>query len=387
MSPEFPVDPRLVDCVVCHRRELHRIPEPAHEERETSEYVEAALRRMGFSPVRAGTGLWCDCGTAGPLIALRADMDGIRVQEATGLPFSSTKPGWMHACGHDGHMAMLLGAAQAFASDPPRRFRLRFVFQPAEEQYGGAQDLIRAGVLDGVRLVFGAHLWTWLDAGVVASCPGPMMAQTERVFWNVRSRGGHAALPRGTGDAVVAAAALVGALQAVVSRGVNLPAEPAVLTIGQMHAGSAPNVIASAAELRGTLRALDPATMEGLRKRVRQISAGIAQATDSSIEVAFSGGYPALVNDARAFSLLQAVCGELQTVVPVMAGEDFSYYLQKVPGCFWFVGAGNPDVPVDCRAHHHEPSFDIDERALAVGLGVWLRLVRHIDGLPEEEWA
>jgi len=377
----------LVKWVIEQRRELHRIPEPAREEHETSACLQAQLERMGFFPVRTGgTGFWCDCGTQGPIVALRADMDGIRVQEETGLPHASRHPGLMHACGHDGHMAMLLGAARFFAHSPPRNIRLRFLFQPAEEQFGGAQDMIQAGAIDGVRMIFGAHLWTWLDAGQIASCPGPFMAQTERVFWTVRSRGGHAALPRGTGDAVVAAAALVNALQTIASRGVNLPAEPAVLTIGELHAGSAPNVIASMAELRGTLRALAPEIMEHLRAGVRRISDGTAQAFDCRIDVRFSGGYPALINDRTAFSLLQEAIPTLQRAVPVMAGEDFSYYLQRIPGCFFFVGAGHPPVPVEKRSHHHEPTFDIDERALANGLAAWVQLVRHLDAhLPETE--
>lgn len=375
----------LCQRLVHHRRSLHGIPELAYKERQTSAYIRAELEHLGFSPVSAGdgTGLWCECGSQGPFVALRADMDGICVLEETGLPYASRYPGLMHACGHDGHMAMLLGAAHFFAQYPPNRIRVRFLFQPAEEQFGGAQDMIQAGALEGVRLIFGAHLWTWLDTGCVVSCPGPLMAQTKRVSWTLRSRGGHAALPRESGDAVVASALLVNALQTVVSRNVNLPKDSAVLTIGELHAGSAPNVIAARAELRGTLRALSEETMEHLCACVRTISSGVAQTASCAIDVSFSGGYPAVINDPMAFSLLQQAVPELQLAVPVMAGEDFSYYLQQVPGCFFFVGAGCPSVPVEKRAHHHEPTFTFDENALTTGLSVWVRLVRHLDaGLP-----
>jgi len=374
----------IIEHVIADRRALHRIPEAAREEHETAAYLASALRELGLVPRCGvgGTGLLCELGTTGPRIALRADMDGIRVEERTGLPYASCHPGVMHACGHDGHMAMLLGAARLFAAQPPRNLRLRLIFQPAEEQYGGAQDLIRDGALDGVKMIFGAHLWSWLPTGTVASCDGPMMAQTERVTIDILGRGGHAALPRGTADAVVTASLLVTALQTAVSRGVNPPAEPAILTIGELHAGSAPNVIATNARLRGTLRALSSEVMDTLRDSVRRICAGIAAATGSSVEVTFTGGYPALVNHAAPFEVLQtaaARAADFRTAIPVMAGEDFSYYLQRIPGCFFFVGAGDPSVPVEARGHHHEPVFELDEHALAVGVSVWHELVMELD--------
>jgi len=394
-----------MDRVVADRRALHRIPEIAREEVLTAAYLEKQLREMGLSPRCGvgGTGLLCDLGspdlgspdlgssdlgssepcTGGPLIALRADMDGIRVEERTGLPFASTHSGVMHACGHDGHMAMLLGAARLFAANPPRNLRLRLIFQPAEEQFGGAQDLIRAGALNGVERIFGAHLWSWLPTGTVASCAGPMMARTERVTIDIIGRGGHAALPRGTADAVVTASLLVTALQTAVSRGVNPPGEPAILTIGELHAGSAPNVIAAKAQLCGTLRALTGEVMETLRDSVRRICAGIATTTGAAIDVTFTGGYPALVNHAGCVESLKtavARVADFSPALPVMAGEDFSYYLQAVPGCFFFIGAGDPSIPVETRGHHHEPVFDFDEDALAVGLEVWHELVRELDG-------
>ena len=393
MHPEVAA---VLERVVADRRALHRIPEPAREERLTAAYLAAALQELGLEPRSgvgghgdaAGHGLICDLPSAkpdagGPLIALRADMDGIRVQERTGLSFASVHPGLMHACGHDGHMAMLLGAARVFAASPPKHLRLRLLFQPAEEQFGGAQDLIRDGALEGVDRVFGAHLWSWLSTGTVAACPGPMMAQTERFTIDITGRGGHAALPRDTGDALVTAALLVTALQTVVSRGVNLPAEPAVCTVGELHAGTAPNVIAATAQLKGTLRALTPEVMETLRGHVRRIAAGVAAANGAEARVTFTGGYLALVNHAAEHALVAAAAAgvaDFVTAVPVMAGEDFSYYLRQVPGCFFFVGAGDPAVPVERRAHHHEPGFSFDERALAVGVGLWHALVRSLDG-------
>ncbi len=387
MHPEVSA---VLERVVTDRRALHRIPEPAREERLTAAYLAATLHELGLSPRLniGGHGLVCDLTplepeAGGQRVALRADMDGIRVEERTGLPFSSVHTGLMHACGHDGHLAMLLGAARIFAAHPPRRLRLRLLFQPAEEQFGGARDLIADGALDGVNRVFGAHLWSWLPTGTVAACPGPMMAQTERFTVDVTARGGHAALPRGTGDALVTAAHLVTALQTAVSRGVNPPAEPAVCTVGELHAGTAPNVIAATAQLKGTLRALTPEVMETLRGHVRRIAAGVAAANDAEARVTFTGGYPALVNHVAEHALVAAAAAGVATfapAVPVMAGEDFSYYLQQIPGCFFFVGAGDPAVPVERRAHHHEPGFDLDERALAVGVSMWHALVRALDG-------
>lgn len=410
MHPEVEA---VLERVVADRRALHRIPEPAREERLTAAYVAAALRELGLEPrtgvgghgdaatghghaatghgdAASGHGIICDLspsepGVAGPVstVALRADLDGLRVTEATGLPFSSTHPGLMHACGHDGHVAMLLGAARIFAANPPKRLRLRFLFQPAEEQYGGARDLITAGALAGVDRVFGAHLWSFFPTGTVAACPGPMMAQTERFTIDVTARGGHAALPRDTGDAVVVAAHLVTALQTAVSRGVNLPAEPAVCTVGELHAGTAPNVIAATAQLRGTLRALSPEVMETLRGHVRRLAAGVGAAHGAEARVTFTGGYPALINHAAEHDQVAAAAAEVAAfapAVPVMAGEDFAYYLQQIPGCFFFVGAGDPAIPVERRAHHHEPGFAFDENALAVGVALWHTLVRTLDG-------
>ncbi|MBU1411116.1 amidohydrolase [Myxococcota bacterium] len=394
-SPMHPQVARVMEKVVADRRALHRIPEPAREERLTAAYLETALRDMGLAP-RCGVGgfgILCDLESGGPgphdpgtspLIALRADIDGIRVEERTGLPFASTHPGLMHACGHDGHMAILLGAARLFAANPPMHLRLRLIFQPAEEQHGGARDMIRDGALAGVDRIFGAHLWSWLPTGTVASCDGAMMAQTERVTIDITGRGGHAALPRGTADAVVTASLLVTALQTAVSRGVNPPAEPAILTIGELHAGSAPNVIAASARLNGTLRALSGEVMETLRASIRRICAGIAATTGATIEVTFISGYPALVNHTDPFGQVCAAAtavADFAQAVPVMAGEDFSYYLQQIPGCFFFVGAGDPAIPVEHRGHHHEPVFDLDERALAVGVSMWHQLVRNLDYL------
>jgi len=393
-----PMNPRMasvIEKVIADRRALHRIPEPAREERLTAAYLEAALRDMGLAP-RCGVGgfgIVCDLESAdpghhapvtGPLIALRADMDGIRVEERTGLPFASTHPGLMHACGHDGHMAMLLGAARIFVANPPGHIRLRLIFQPAEEQHGGARDMIRDGALAGVDRIFGAHLWSWLPTGTVASCNGALMAQTERLTIEITGRGGHAALPRGTADAVVTASLLVSALQTVVSRGVNPPGEPAILTIGELHAGTAPNVIASSARLQGTLRALSGEVMESLRSAVRRICGGIAATTGATIEATFISGYPALVNHTEPFEQVRAAAtsaADFSMAVPVMAGEDFSYYLQQIPGCFFFIGAGDPAMPVELRGHHHEPVFDFDEGALTVGVSVWNQLVRDLDYL------
>ncbi len=364
--------------IVRDRRRLHSIPEPAHREFLTSRYVREVLEGLGLTvtPVAGTTGLVCDIGDTGPLFLFRADMDGIEVTEATGLPFASEHPGVMHACGHDGHMAMLLGLARVLAGHPLQHCRVRLLFQPAEERTGGARDMIAGGVLAEVKAVFGAHLWSYLPTGTVATRLGPLMASTERVIIDIQGKGGHAALPRGTADAVVTSGLLVTALQSVVSRGVNLPAEPAVLTLGTLQAGSAPNVIAASARLEGTIRALTDEVKNRLHASILRICDGVAAATDSRITVSFHGGYPALVNHPEPVTWLQGVTSCVE-VEPVMAGEDFSYYLQIVPGCFFFLGAGSPSVPG--VLHHHEPVFDFDEEALLVGVNVWMDLLAFLE--------
>ena len=356
--------------VIEWRRHLHRHPEPSFEEHETARFIAETLESIGLTPERpTATSVVARLGS-GPAIALRADIDALPITEESGVEFASENPGAMHACGHDGHTAMLLGAAQQLASDPPPGREIRFIFQHAEELApGGARDLVQAGVMDGVELIYGCHLWTPLDYGKVAALPGPFMAAADFFRLTIRGRGGHAGLPHTADDTVVAAAAVVTELQHVVSRRID-PLQPAVVTVGSLHAGDAPNVIPGEAVLTGTTRSFDPHVRERLPQLIEATAHHVAQAHGATAELDFQFGYKPVVNDPEATALVQDAIGDrLTDLDPIMGGDDFSAYLEHAPGCYAFIGAG-AEYP------HHHPRFRIDERALAIGTRLHVEVAR-----------
>jgi amidohydrolase len=358
--------------LVALRRDLHQNPELAWAERRTAGRVAAFLEGAGIE-VRAGvagTGMVASARGAGPrTVLLRVDMDGLPIQEQSDAPYASRVPGVMHACGHDGHTAIGAAAARVLGGRRPAG-TVRVLFQPAEEGEGGAHGVIADGVLDGVDVVLGIHLWNELPVGTIGVKAGPLMAAVDRLRIVVRGRGGHGGPPHPPADPVVAAAQVVVALQSVVAREVS-PLDSAVLTLGAIHGGQAFNVIPDEVTLTGTVRTFDAELRRSMPERIGRVASGVASALRCQAEVEVRPGNPAVVNDAAVAALARRaaarVVGEEGVVEPqpTMGGEDMAVYFERVPGCFVFVGSANPERGLD--QPHHSPRFDFDETALLIG--------------------
>jgi amidohydrolase len=367
------------------RRYLHRHPELSYQEERTSAYIADKLKEFGIAVKRnvGGFGVVGDLDghIPGPRVALRADMDALPIQDEKGCGYSSEVPGIMHACGHDGHMAALLGAARVLSESRNEwAGSVRFIFQPAEEvSPGGAAPMIRAGVLDGVDAVYGIHLWTPFPVGSVCTRSGPLMAAADEFSLEIIGKGGHGGLPHDTVDSLMVSAHLVVNLQSIVSRNLN-PVEPAVISVGTFHAGTGFNVIAERTRLSGTVRTFNDSLRNLAQDRIAKVVADTCSMFDASYKLDYKLGYPPVVNHPGEAERVKRVSSSLfgseavKESPLIMAGEDFSYYLEKVPGCFVFVGAGNPQAGIE--APHHHPRFDIDEHSilqaaeLLVGLAV-----------------
>jgi amidohydrolase len=347
--------------VVAWRRHLHRHPEVSFNEHETSAWIADRLEEFGLPVERpTETSVLARLGGGSPVVALRADIDALPIHEQSGVEFASERPGAMHACGHDGHTAMLLGAARELTQNGVAG-EVRFIFQHAEELApGGARELVQAGVMEGVDFVYGCHLWTPLEYGKVAVVPGDFMAAADFFKLVITGRGGHAALPHTAIDVIACAAELVGSLQHIVARRID-PLAPAVVTVGSLKAGDAPNVIPGEAVLLGTTRSFDEEVRARIPELMEEIARGVCAAHGATHELDYQFGYKPVVNDPRATELVRSVAdAELADLDPVMGGDDFSAYLAEAPGCYAFVGAQG-EFP------HHHPRFTIDERALAIG--------------------
>ena len=361
------------------RRYLHARPEVAWRETETSEFIERRLTELGLSGVRrgfggTGSGVTADLVCSdGPRVALRADIDALPVTEENSADYRSRNAGAMHACGHDAHMAALLGAAEILASMRSRiGGSVRFIFQPAEEvgDPSGARVMTDEGALDGVDAIGGMHVWSFVRSGVVQWRRGPVMASSDRFEVVFSGRGGHGAMPHSAVDPVVAAANFVGALQTVASRELD-PLDPAVVTVGRFSAGEAFNVIPDRAELLGTLRSFNPQTRREMESRVRRIAGGVAAAHRCRAETAVKYMLPSVVNDPELTDIFRRAAEDVAGAENVeespmlMVSEDFSVYQERVPGTFFFLGVGNPEVGAEYP--HHSPRFEIDESALSTG--------------------
>ena len=381
---------RLASQLVEWRRDLHRHPELGFEEHWTGRFLASRLEELGLE-VRTGlartgvVGILRVPRAARPGLLLRSDMDALPIQEAPGREYGSSTPGKMHACGHDGHMAMLLGAASLLAARRDEIGRtVIFCFQPAEEGGGGAREMIESGVLEIVETseVYALHLWSLFPAGTLHVRSGPILAAQDEFRARFVGRGGHAALPHRALDPLLAAAQAVSALQAVVSRAVD-PVQPAVVNVGSLHAGSAPNVIPEEAFLEGTLRSFDEEVRRILRTRVRETLEGCARAAGCGLELDLKPGYPAVRNDPAAVERLRAAAREtlgpasVVEAAPMAAAEDFAYFLERIPGAFALLGAGSEARGV--TAAHHSPNFDIDESVLPRGAEILARIALSSD--------
>ena len=375
---------RVREEVVETRRDLHRHPELSLREHRTAELAGRRSAELGYA-VRSGvggTGVVADlAGGAGdgPTLMLRADMDALPVAERGGeRVVSSQVDGVMHACGHDGHVAMTLGAAAVLAAlRDTWRGRVRLCFQPAEEIASGALPMIEAGALDGVDSVLGIHLWAPLQVGQVGVKDGPIFGSADEFGITVRGRGGHGGMPHTSIDPVVAAAHVVLALQSIVSRETS-PFAPAVVTVGRIDGGSAFNVIADEVRLRGTVRAIDPADRERLLRRVAEVAAAIASASGASAEFERAAGCPPVISDVATVEVVRRAAAEtvgeenVVTPQPITVGDDVACLIDGAGhGCYFRVGAGA--VARGPVAPHHSADFDIDERALPVGVGTLVR--------------
>jgi amidohydrolase len=365
----------VLEQVVSWRRHLHRHPELSFHERETAAFVADTLAGFGDAleierPAGNAVVAHLRTGRPGPVVALRADIDALPIAEESGVEFASENPGVMHACGHDGHTAMLLGAARLLtdARDRLPGGELRFVFQHAEELApGGARDLVAAGATDGADLVYGCHLWTPLAYGRVAAVPGPFMAAADFFTLAIEGRGGHGGLPHLADDVVAIGAQVVTNLQHVVSRRTD-PLAPAVVSVGAFHAGDAPNVLPGRAEMAGTVRTFDPAVRERIPVLIEDVLRGVTAAHGATYELDYTLGYDPVVNEPRATALVREAAGpeRLTDLDPIMGGDDFSAYLAGSPGCYAFIGAGSDEA--GATYPHHHPRFRIDERALRTGV-------------------
>jgi amidohydrolase len=358
------------DLLIATRRDLHRHPEIGFQEHRTAGLIAGRLAAAGYE-VRTGVAETGVVGTLrgsrpGPVLLLRADMDALPIQEECGHDFVSTRPGVMHACGHDAHVAIGLAVAERLARRSEEiAGEVRYVFQPAEEGLGGALRMVRGGTLEGVDAALGLHVWLGLPSGEVGVVEGPQMAGSQELRIRVLGRGGHGAIPQETVDAVLVASHLVVALQSVVSRGIP-PLEGAVVTVGSLQAGSAPNVIAESAMLLGTMRAFLPDVADTIRERIRALADGVCAAFGATAEVEFSELlYLPTVNDPEMARLVARAASEVVGAervrtgpeIRTMAAEDFSEFSSRVPGCYFFLGARNESIGA---VHpHHSPHFDL----------------------------
>jgi len=365
---------QLFQKIVTVRRDLHRFPELSWEEKRTAQAISDFLKQEGIAHRSevAGTGVIADIPGPPkvPCVVIRADMDALPIQEETELEFSSAHSGVMHACGHDGHTAMVLGAAQLLSQESTLPAPVRFIFQPAEEKGAGALAMIKEGVLDQAGMIFGGHLDRHGKAGSIIVSEGPVNASSDMFRIEITGQGAHGARPHESIDAVVVGSLMIMALQTIVSREVD-PAFPSVVSVGTFQAGTASNVIAGQAILEGTIRAQHPHVREHLQTAIKRIADSIGQLHGAVVKITMTKGTPPVINTQEMTLLVKEAAKQavgLENIFPLrtanMGGEDFSYYLEKIPGAYVRFGG---QVPGRENYPAHSSKFDFDEQALAIG--------------------
>jgi amidohydrolase len=376
----------LQSSLVEWRRKLHQKPELGFQEHITAQFIQQKLEewQIPHQTEIAKTGIVATIksNSPGKILAIRADMDALPIQEANEVPYCSQHDGKMHACGHDGHTAIALGTAYYLAQHRDNwSGTVKIIFQPAEEGPGGAKPMIEAGVLHNpdVDAIIGLHLWNNLPLGTIGVRSGALMAAVECFRCQILGKGGHGAMPHQTVDSIVVASQIVNALQTIVSRNIN-PLDAAVVTIGEFHAGTALNVIADTANLSGTIRYFDSKLETLISHRLEAIISSICQMHGADYKLDHWQLYPPTINDSAIAELVRSVAAEVVEtpigVVPecqTMGGEDMSFFLQQVPGCYFFLGSANPDQGL--AYPHHHPRFDFDETALGMGVEIFVRCV------------
>jgi amidohydrolase len=386
----MPIVNRVADLqpdIQAWRRDIHEHPELLYDVHRTAAFVADRLKEFGCDEVVTGIG---QTGVVGVIkgkrpagngdlkvIGLRADMDALPIAEETNLPYASKTPGKMHACGHDGHTAMLLGAARYLAETRNFAGNAVVIFQPAEEGGAGAAAMIKDGLMDrfGIEQVYGMHNGPGIPLGQFAIRTGPIMAATDSVDIKIEGLGGHAARPHKCIDSVLVGAQLISGLQSIVSRTID-PLESAVISICEFHAGNARNVIPQTAELRGTIRTLTEEVRALVEKRLREVVAGVAQMTGAKIDLVYERGYPVTVNHAAQTDVARRVAQEVggdnavAETEPMMGAEDFAYMLEARPGAFIFCGNGN-------SAGLHHPAYNFNDEAIVYGTSYWIKLVEN----------
>ena len=373
---------KLKSKIISNRRDIHKHPELSFKEFRTAKLVSDQMRLFGLSVIdnvgKTGVVGILKGNSPGKTIALRADMDALPIQEISDVEYKSIYEGVMHACGHDAHVAMLLGAAEVLANNKKHiSGTIKFIFQPAEEGYGGAQFMIDDGAIDDVDEIYGLHVWNYQKSGTVGIKDGPVMAAADMFTITMKGIGGHGAAPQGTVDSIVVASHLIQALQTIVSRNTN-PLESTVVTVGQIHGGYNFNIIADTVTLKGTARAYTEENRQLIKDRISQIINGVEVMFNCIITLDYKDGYPPVINNAKITQKVYNAATKIvqdKVIEPYlsMGGEDFSYFSNRVPGCFFFLGSAPKDrKPMSTPQHCSH--FDIDEDVLEIGSSIFVEL-------------